>query len=605
MKKGGRWNQKFDFSRCITVEDKIEVVNKTLSVPFCHLEDFITFIQELVPKIPNSTFKKLLSDQYFDFEDFDIAVCDDIANNNLDTLFEHPTLELQELLNALPDIIPQDKVFSLLKKVQDQYPLQPQTLLASLDDDVRASFAAIATLIRSNNRNGSFLLWLAHNLFRSDWHNCTGNDDKEIAKCGVFKKYSTGFQSDALYWAVLSPLKEFQLINADGNVEMTFRASSVDKSHSGNSLRVWRDAQNIGIRLVKVHEELISHWTMDDAPLAVLLPYSTGAPPPNVVRDAFKRLILSEDTIVIRAMLHHEVFSVDTLGIQMIESLYKIFSSKGLIHRMISTIISSEFSHPGDLTETMVLRGNSHLTCLFKFFAMKFAKDYYDNVIRPVTEEIVAQGDIGIIKPEDEKDWDAAQNRVRTLLNSVLNRLLASGPFIPAQFHHIGSLLKNITATVLRTKHAVYNALSSFMFLRFFTPALVTPGNVIKDAKPDPNAKKTTIPFSQLIQQPFNFQQFSTPKYDHLKQLNEEIMNRYAEIYNFAMEVAEYDRPAEYEQCSEKEADEATLWLLQTIANNPASRKEFIKRVKEFRETEDEKTSVSFMMAIILQQCFK
>ncbi|EAX88543.1 GTPase-activator protein, putative [Trichomonas vaginalis G3] len=604
MKKIGRWNQKFDFSKdVVTVEEKMEVVNKTLSVPFYHLEDFITFIQELVPKIPISTFKKSLSEQYYDFEDFDIAVCDDIANNNLDALFENPTLELEELQQALPNIIPPELVRPLISKVQDIYPLQPHQLIAELQDDVRASFAAIATLIRSNNRNDSFLLWLAHNLIRPDWHQCTGNDDKEIAKCGVFKKFGA-FSSDTLYWALLSPNNNFQLINPEGQVEMNFKATTIDKSHSGNSLRVWRDSENIGIRLVKVFDELVDHWTTDDTQLAVFLPYSNGCPPPAVVVDAFRRLLLAEDTVVLRALFHHELFPVDVVGQQMIDSLFKIFSSKNLVHRFICTVVSSEFSHPGDLTETMVLRGNSHLTCLFKYFASKFAKDYYERVIKPVTDEVVSQGNVGIIKPEDENEWPEKQEKVAKLLNSVLDKLLSSGPYIPAQFHHLASILKICTAVVLRSKHAVYNALSSFMYLRFFTPAIVTPGNVIKDARPVPEFKTTTLPFSQLVQLPLNFQQFSMPKYEHLKKLNEDIMNRYAEIYNFTMEIAEYDRQAAYEQATDKEAFDATLWIVEHIAKSN-SKKEFFKRVNEFREKEDEKTSVSFMLAAILANCFK
>ena len=189
---------------------------------------------------------------------------------------------------------------------------------------------------------------------------------------------------------------------------------------------------------------------------------------------------------------------------------------------------------------------------------------------------------------------------------------------IPPQFKHMASILRSMTAITLRSKHAVYNGLSGFFFLRFFTPALVAPEDIDpkfkytipNQSEPDDQTIKktravTTIPFSQIIQLPFNLQPILFEKFPRLIDLNKELVHKYSQLYNFLMAMSEYDKPtAEYEKPSDEEADEAVTWILHEIGKSEQARKQFIKGVNDLYEKEDEKTSVSFMLAYILHQCF-
>jgi len=119
MSKGSRFSGiKFDFSKCTCPDDKADVVNKVLAAPINPYESFISLIESFVPKIPSSTFKTVLPDTYWDFEDFDITICDDIGNNDLDVLFQNPTIDLKELQEALPKLFTID----MFAKIQDIYP---------------------------------------------------------------------------------------------------------------------------------------------------------------------------------------------------------------------------------------------------------------------------------------------------------------------------------------------------------------------------------------------------------------------------------------------------------------------------------------------------
>ena len=596
-------NLKFDFSKCASAAERAEVVNKVLSAPVNPYEKFISSIENQVPKIPNSTFRENLErDTYWDFEDFDILVCDDIGNNNLDVLFQNPSSTLKDLQVAIQNLF-QCEIY---QKIQDQYPLSPQKLFSELKEDERASFAALCTLIRSNNKNNTFLPWLAHNVIPPDLYENALKESNQIKKVGVFEKHKTGIASHDQYWAILLPGNEFQLLKANGEIDTQFKCDHIDKSRSGNSLRVWKDKQQLGTRLVIIYDELLNRWIQDDTLLPCFFPYSIpNGVIPEVVARAFYEMIMAPDTVVLRAMLHHQVFPVDSTGMNLVENLFTIFASKEKVHRLISSIAAVEFSHAGDLQETMVLRGNSHLTCLFKFFAKKYGQNYFQKVIKPVIDEVAKRGDVNITPPSDESKYEEAEEKVKSLIYFGIDKVLQSAQYIPDQFRHIASILKICTSQVLRSKHATFNALSSFMFLRFFTPAIVSPGNVVQGEKPPENSKVTTVPFSRIIQLPFNLQQIPKEKYPHLQKLNEKIFEKYADIYNFAMDVAEYNEAAKYEKTTEEDAINAIKEIITTIAKDKTSRITFIRRINDLSESEDERSSVSFLFGNILTQCFE
>ena len=606
----------FDFKDCPTYQDKIQAVKDELAKPFNTYQKFISIVDYFVPNIPESTFKQNLKSDYFDFEDFDIIICDDIGTVNMDTLFQNPTVDLQELQDVLPKVLPK-QIFS---KIQDTYPLPPAQLLAEFDESVRASFSALATLIRSNNGNDSFLLWLAHNLIPVGftWTDKPSERNDLIQSAGIFEKYKKAVKSHEQFWAILSPQNDFKLYDMNGQTILHFQCERVEQSHSGHSIKIWKADNDLGVRLVKIYDELVQNWVKKDIPPAVFFPYTATVgdkkfTPPEII-SAFKEIILSQDTIALRAMLNHEVFPLSkdkaSPAQLLIEKLFTIFASQGLVHRYISTVVSTEFTHPEQ--ESMVLRSNSHLTYLFKFFTVKYGLNYFRTIVMPLIKEVIEKGDIGykVTDKTSEEDRQQALAKIRTLLNNGIDKVLTSLPYVPSQFRHLASILRSMTAITLRTKHSVFNALSSFFFLRYFTPAIVTPTSVDPSYEFDwPSGKNclstTLVPYSQLIQAIFNMQPISIEKFPHLTKLNDEAATRYHELYNFLMALSEYDKPtAEYEKPSDDDANKAVEWLIQQIASEPQRRKAFIHRIIDLSEKEDEKTSVSFMLAQILAQCF-
>ena len=612
----------FDFKDCPTYKDKLDVVKKELEKPFYKFEKFIAIVDYFVPQIPESTFMKELKSEHNDFEDFDILICDDIGTLNMDKLFQNPTADLQELQRVLPEVLPP----AIFAKIQDNYPLPPSQLLGEFDVSVRASFSALASLIRSNNRNNSFLLWLAHNLIPVEFTWASSNtltENPYILRAGIFEKYKKAMKSHEQYWAVENPEKDFKLYDINGETILHFKAEKVESSHSGHSIKVWKNENELGVRLVKIYDELGKHWVSKEVPPAVFIPYCFNTTeskftPPEIVA-AFKDIILSQDTIALRAMLHHEVFSIfapkekNNPSEILIENLFTIFASKGLVHRLISTIVAVEFAHPDQAEATMVLRNNSHLTFLFKFFTKKYGLSYFVAIIKPLIQEIIDSGDLGYKLSENasEEERQQALLKIRALLNTGIDKVLSSLNYVPSQFRHLASILRSMTAITIRTKHAVFNALSSFFFLRYFTPSIVSPKNVDPGYEfnfPAGNLitpKNTILPYSQLIQAVFNMQPISTEKFPHLAKLNDEVATRYNELYNFLMAISEYEKPiAEYEKTTDENADKAIKWIIVQIGSDPKARKAFIQRVKDLSEKEDEKTSVSFMLAHILAQCF-
>ena len=185
------------------------------------------------------------------------------------------------------------------------------------------------------------------------------------------------------------------------------------------------------------------------------------------------------------------------------------------------------------------------------------------------------------------------------LLNWVIEKFLTGGPFISDEFRHMASVIKTITATRLRSKHAVFNALSSFFCLRFSTAIIADPNGY--DSTIDPTVTATTVPFAQLLQLPFNLQPM-TERYNYLGKLNEKIIDRYEEIYNYVLTIADIDHPVEYRKPSHDEVVTAIKKVMEMLNQN---RPQFVMKYTELYENDSDHSASSFAMSDFITKLFR
>ncbi|OHT10016.1 GTPase-activator protein [Tritrichomonas foetus] len=568
---------------------KLEIVNKELSYPQYPFEIFKPHIDELIPEIQESTFAENLRDPYDDFFDFQVVIADLISQNDINELYEHPSEPLEQLLDGLRNMFSADFINSLT----DTFPINADSVLESLPPPIQKSCAAIASLVHENSLNDQFISWIGNALIPPQWHGCTSAENPNMKLGGLFMKYRMMVKNQSPHWAILTPQNEITIYRADDlTVVDTFRVSKIESSRSGRSIRICKDS-NIGARLIPYDKETFQTWLSPEPLIPCCTAFVAEAIPPQII-DAFETALIQPDTYLIRALLHHDIMKIKVAQESM-EDLYTIFAYHGLVHRFLMASCSLEFAQP-NLTENTVLRSNSHVTYLFKVYYKKFGRKFFDNIIRPIIDKIDEVGPLGIKNEDKSKSDDVSE-----LLNWVIDKFLSGAEYIPNEFRHMACVLKSVTATMLRSRHAVFNALSSFLCLRFSTAIIADPLGFDEKGRPPKDLQNISIPFAQLLQLPFNLQPMSD-RYTYLGSLNEQIIDRYEEIYNFVVAVAETKEQVNYEKPSKNEVEAAIRRLLGIINE---SRSHFIAKYTEYYENDTDHTASAFAMSEFISRLFR
>lgn len=570
------------------IDAKFKLINDALSVPQYSFENFVPYIDELIPEIQDSTFAENLRDPYDDFFDFQVVIADLIAQNDINELYEHPSEPLEQLLEGLRAMFDAD----IINNLTDSFPLNAEKILQSFKPDLQKSCAAIASLTHENAINKNFIMWIGNALIPQQWHGCTSAENMSIKLAGYFMKYRRVVKNHSPHWAILSPQGDITIYLAqDLSIVDNFHVNKIESSRSGHSIRVFKDS-NIGARLIPYDRETFDTWLSPEPLLPRCLAYYASMIPEQLI-DAFETAIIQPDTYLLRAILHHDVLKFNEKNQEVMEALLTIFSYHNLVHRFLMASCALEFSS-SNLDENNVLRSNSHVTLLFKVYYKRYGRVLFDNILKPIINKINEYGPLNI-KEEDTSKI----GQVEELLNWVIEKFLTGGPFISDEFRHMASVLKTITATRLRSKHAVFNALSSFFCLRFSTAIIADPNGY--DSTIDPTVTATTVPFAQLLQLPFNLQPM-TERYNYLGKLNEKIIDRYEEIYNYVLTIADIDHPVEYRKPSHDEVVTSIKKVMEMLNQN---RPQFVMKYTELYENDSDHSASSFAMSDFITKLFR
>lgn len=580
----------FHTSNARTMDEKLDLVNKELSIPQYPFDIFHSYIDELIPEIQESTFAENLRDPYDDFFDFQVIIADLMAQNDINELYEHPSEPLEQLLEGLRNMFTAD----IISNLTDTFPLDSEKIINSFHPSLQKSCAALASLVHENSLNDQFISWIGNALVPPQWHGCTSTESPYIKLAGLFELYKMIGKDHSPHWAIISPQDEITIYKATDlttPIDKPFHVTKLESSRSGRSIRVMNQ-DDIGARLIPDDRCTFDTWLSSEPLVPRCFAYYSDKIP-EVIIKAFETALIQPDTYLLRAIMHEDVIKIKETQ-QAMEALFNIFAKNDLVHRFLMAACALEFSKP-NLDENQVLRSNSHVTWLFKVFYKKYGHDVYDNIIKPIIQKIEEKGPLNI------KDQDTSHiQEVTDLLNSVIDTFLTGSQYIPKQFRHFASVLKSITATRLRTRHAVFNALSSFFCLRFSTAIIANPTDFDSDAKPK-DVSNVLVPFAQLLQLPFNLQPFSE-RYFYLGDLKDKIIDRYEEIYNYVVTIADINEPVEYEKPSDDVVHKSIYKLMEILAGNRAN---FVAKYTELYENDNDHSASSYAMSDFITKIFK
>ncbi|XP_065110110.1 ras GTPase-activating protein 3 isoform X2 [Paramisgurnus dabryanus] len=183
--------------------------------------------------------------------------------------------------------------------------------------------------------------------------------------------------------------------------------------------------------------------------------------------------------------------------------LVRLFLHYGKIVPFLSAIAHAEIKRTQD--PNTIFRGNS-LTSKCIDETMKLAGMHYLQVtLKPVIDEICTDHkpcEIDPVKLKESENLDTNRENLRHYVDRIFNIITSSGVSCPTVMCDIFFSLRESAATRFQVDPDVrYTAVSSFIFLRFFAPAILSPNLFhLRPHHPDPCTSRTLTLISKTIQ---------------------------------------------------------------------------------------------------------
>ncbi|XP_042607501.1 ras GTPase-activating protein 3-like isoform X1 [Cyprinus carpio] len=183
--------------------------------------------------------------------------------------------------------------------------------------------------------------------------------------------------------------------------------------------------------------------------------------------------------------------------------LVRLFLHYGKIVPFLSAIAHAEINRTQD--PNTIFRGNS-LTSKCIDETMKLAGMHYLRVtLKPIIDEICTDHkpcEIDPVKLKESENLDTNRENLRQYVDRIFNVITSSGVSCPTVMCDIFFSLRESAASRFQVDPDVrYTAVSSFIFLRFFAPAILSPNLFhLRPHHPDPCTSRTLTLISKTIQ---------------------------------------------------------------------------------------------------------
>ncbi|XP_059408276.1 ras GTPase-activating protein 3 isoform X2 [Carassius carassius] len=183
--------------------------------------------------------------------------------------------------------------------------------------------------------------------------------------------------------------------------------------------------------------------------------------------------------------------------------LVRLFLHYGKIVPFLSAIAHAEINRTQD--PNTIFRGNS-LTSKCIDETMKLAGMHYLRVtLKPIIDEICTDHkpcEIDPVKLKESENLDTNRENLRQYVDRIFNVITSSGVSCPTVMCDIFFSLRESAASRFQDDPDVrYTAVSSFIFLRFFAPAILSPNLFhLRPHHPDPCTSRTLTLISKTIQ---------------------------------------------------------------------------------------------------------
>jgi hypothetical protein len=399
------------------------------------------------------------------------------------------------------------------------------------------------------------------------------------ACCLCYRKRKI-FTEKRHFWATLDVHNHFQLwVIEDGQLVLNTN-EDIDEimlSRSGNTIKLFKDGELVK-KIVPIDPYQYESWmkAMQKKEIRPKFPVFLSnfeQPVPDLILFALNESILSSDYYFVRSLVDFRVISVSKAQ-PMMEALFDIFAYAGKVNDLMMLLSGLEFAAP-ELQINTVLRGNSHLTNLFKVFFKRFGTKYYTDFLRRIVLYIDSKGDLELRTPPG-----ANAQVARTMVFTVLERVAGSLQHVPPEIRHFASVLKTCASQRFNSKQATYNTLSGFFYLRFVSSVLSNPLETDPGLKLKNQWTKVLVPATQLLMQPFNLIEM-TGRYEAFNSWNRTLRKQiFPKLIDFAFSVA-VPVEVQYAPPTKERLRESLITVLSFIDQSQTKFREYYLKLSE------------------------
>lgn len=218
-------------------------------------------------------------------------------------------------------------------------------------------------------------------------------------------------------------------------------------------------------------------------------------------------------------------------------SLHGLFAYKRMLDKLFIVLLTDEISSVARSSD--IFRRNSTLTRLMSIFAKEDGMPYLTVVLKPVIEEIVAANvELEVEKCEDDRDGDTFLYCLTKLVNGICD----SAHYFPDSFKFICSEIYRCVGA--NFPDAALVAVGSFVFLRFFCPAIVSPESFFDLCPENLKVKRSLMQLVKVIQYMAN-RTLPSLKWPGLAEKTEELQALNKKVFVF-LELMSLQRTTEY-----------------------------------------------------------
>ncbi|WWC91180.1 uncharacterized protein L201_006121 [Kwoniella dendrophila CBS 6074] len=262
--------------------------------------------------------------------------------------------------------------------------------------------------------------------------------------------------------------------------------------------------------------------------------------------------------------------------------LFRIFEGKGALLGLMRALIEREVALTNH--ESELFRANSITMRMLTIFAKTYGYNYVRATLQPLVLSLIEKPaecsfELDPSKASGTDDIDRNADHLRLMCQALLDLICSSTPRVPLMFralcHHIWELVDD------RFTDSRHSAVGSFIFLRFFCPAIVSPESIDLDVDPDTrDTRRALLLITKVIQNLANNVVFKEP---HMKVLNSFLSDNIRQVTKFLSDIAIRPKTADVQHATKTFANDAQKY--QDIDGDDAIIQRFVFKHKGKLET--------------------